>query len=69
MPVLITHGHTGSRHAAGRYAPAVMQKLAAARVEARFVEIRNEFGHIGANIDSPGWVPTPAGFLPQVAEG
>ncbi len=44
-------------------APAVMQKLTAAKKDARFFEIRNQFGHIGANTESPDWVPTLAAFI------
>lgn len=44
-------------------APPVMQKLRALRKDARFFEIRNQFGHIGANTESPDWVPTLAAFL------
>ncbi len=40
-----------------------MQRLAEAKVDASFFEIRNEFGHIGANVDSPDWVPTLAAFM------
>ena len=40
-------------------APAVMQRLAEAGVDAGFFEIGNEFGHIRAGVDSPvgcpGW--------------
>ena len=48
-------------------APAVMQRLAEARVDASFFEIRNEFGHIGANVDSPDWVPTLAAFIAKAS--
>ncbi|WP_165982680.1 alpha/beta fold hydrolase [Dankookia rubra] len=48
-------------------APAVMQRLAEAKVDADFFEIRNEFGHIGANVDSPGWVPRLAEFMRRAA--
>ena len=48
-------------------APAVMQRLQDAKVDARFFEIRNEFGHIGANVDSPDWVPTLAAFVAKAA--
>jgi hypothetical protein len=48
---------------------AVENRFTEAGVDARFFEIGNEFGHIGANIDSPGWVPTLAGFLRQAAQG
>jgi homoserine O-acetyltransferase len=50
-------------------APAVIQKMAEAGVTGQFFEIRNEFGHIGANTDSPDWVPTLAGFMRQAAQG
>lgn len=50
-------------------APAVMQKLAEAGVDARFFEIRNGFGHIGANTESPDWVPTLAAFMRKAAQG
>ncbi|WP_431267119.1 alpha/beta fold hydrolase [Dankookia sp. P2] len=48
-------------------APAVMQRLAEAGVDADFFEIRNESGHIGANVDSPGWVPRLAEFMRRAA--
>ena len=48
-------------------APAVMQRLQEAGVDASFFEIRNEFGHIGANVDSPDWVPTLARFMARLA--
>ena len=44
-------------------APAVMAKLREAGVDATFFEIMNDRGHIGANVDSPGWVPALAAFL------
>ena len=42
-----------------------MQRLAEARVDADFFQIDNQFGHIGANMDSPGWVPRLAALLHQ----
>ena len=48
-------------------APAVMQRLKEAGVDANFFEIRNEFGHIGANVDSPDWVPTLAAFMARAS--
>lgn len=47
-------------------APEVMRLLHAARVDARFFEIRNKLGHMGANTESPDWVPTLAAFLRAV---
>ena len=44
-------------------APAVMAKLAAAEKAAWFFEIRNNFGHVGANTESPDWEPTLAAFI------
>ena len=44
-------------------APPVMRRLASLRKDATFFEIRNQFGHIGANVDSPDWVPTLDAFI------
>ncbi len=44
-------------------APPVMAKLREANVDATFFEIMNDRGHIGANVDSPNWVPTLRTFL------
>ena len=48
-------------------APAAMERLAAAGVEARFFEIRNDRGHLGVNVDSPGWVETLQGVFDRAA--
>lgn len=48
-------------------APDVMARLGAAGVEARFFEIRNDRGHLGANVESPGWVPTLAAIIDRAA--
>lgn len=41
-------------------APEVMDRLDAAGVDARFFEIRNDRGHLGSYVDSPGWVAAVA---------
>lgn len=50
-------------------APAVMARLGEAGVDATFFEIKNERGHIGANVDSPDWVPTLAAFINRASRG
>jgi homoserine O-acetyltransferase len=47
-------------------APQVMAGLKRARVDAQFFEIRNEFGHIGAGVESPGWVAALAAFMKKI---
>ncbi|MBX9698823.1 MAG: alpha/beta fold hydrolase [Acetobacteraceae bacterium] len=48
-------------------APAAMQRLEAAGVAARHFEIRNDRGHLGVNVDSPGWVETLAEVFDRAA--
>ena len=48
-------------------APAAMERLQAAGVEARFFEIRNDRGHLGVNVETPGWPETLAAVFDRVA--
>jgi homoserine O-acetyltransferase len=44
-------------------APAVMDKLAKAGVDARYVEIDTEFGHSASGADWQKWAPALGDFL------
>jgi homoserine O-acetyltransferase len=44
-------------------APAVMDRLGAAGVDATYVEIDTDFGHSASGVDWPKWAPALAGFL------
>lgn len=48
-------------------APAAMERLQAAGVEARFFEIRNDRGHLGVNVETPGWPETLAAVFDRAA--
>ncbi len=47
-------------------APAVMDKLRAAGVDAEYVEIDTEFGHSASGVDWAKWAPALAGFLAKL---
>ncbi|HUG37057.1 MAG TPA: alpha/beta fold hydrolase, partial [Candidatus Limnocylindrales bacterium] len=47
-------------------APAVMDKLARARVDARYVEIDTEFGHSASGADWAKWAPALREFLDRL---
>lgn len=44
-------------------APAIMEKLAAAGVDARYVEIDSDFGHSASGADAAKWAPALRAFL------
>ena len=48
-------------------APAVMAKLAAAGVDAAYVEIDSDFGHLAAGADAAKWTPALRAFLGRLA--
>lgn len=48
-------------------APAVMEKLKAAHVDARFVEIDSENGHTGYSADAAKWMPELQAFMDRIA--
>jgi homoserine O-acetyltransferase len=48
-------------------APAVMAKLAAAGVDATYVELDSDFGHLAAGADAAKWAPALRAFLDGLA--
>jgi homoserine O-acetyltransferase len=48
-------------------APRVMTELIAAGVDARYVEIDSEFGHIASGLDAAKWAPELRRFMAQLA--
>src|SRR5258706_13417588 len=49
-------------------APAVMAKLKAAGVDARFVELKSELGHSASGLDADKWAPDLKSFMALVAQ-
>lgn len=50
-------------------APGVMDKLGAAGVEAKYVEIDSEFGHVASGPDWAKWAPALRDFLSSLDQG
>jgi homoserine O-acetyltransferase len=48
-------------------APAVMEALAAAGVDARYVEIDTELGHLASGLDGEKWAPALRAFMDSLA--
>jgi len=48
-------------------APAVMDKLRKAGVDATYVEIDTDYGHLAANADAQKWAPALTAFLQRLA--
>jgi homoserine O-acetyltransferase/O-succinyltransferase len=48
-------------------APAVMEKLKAAGVDAEFFELKSELGHSASGLDAAKWAPTLKAFMDRVA--
>jgi homoserine O-acetyltransferase/O-succinyltransferase len=48
-------------------APAVMEKLQAAGVDAEFFELKSDLGHSASGLDSAKWAPTLKAFMDRVA--
>jgi len=48
-------------------APAVMDKLKTAGVDAEFFELTSELGHAASGLDAAKWTPTLQAFLKRVA--
>jgi homoserine O-acetyltransferase/O-succinyltransferase len=48
-------------------APAVMEKLKAAGVDAAFFELKSELGHSASGLDAAKWAPTLKAFMDRVA--
>jgi homoserine O-acetyltransferase len=49
-------------------APAVMDKLKAAGVDARFVELKSPLGHSASGLDGDKWAPDLKAFMAQLAQ-
>ncbi len=49
-------------------APAVMEKLKAARVDAAYFEIDSELGHLASGTDAAKWIPTLRKFLSGIPQ-
>jgi homoserine O-acetyltransferase len=49
-------------------APAVMDKLKAAGVDARFVELKSPLGHSASGLDAEKWAPDLKAFMAQLAQ-
>jgi len=47
-------------------APAVMEKLRAAGVDATYVEIDSDFGHMASSRDAAKWAPALQAFLARL---
>ena len=47
-------------------APSVMQLLARTGVDARYLELDSEFGHLAAGVDAAKWAPVLAGFMAEL---
>src|SRR5262249_58908091 len=50
-------------------APAAMAALAAAGVDARYVEIDTELGHLASGLDGHKWAPALRAFIDELARG
>ena len=50
-------------------APAVMQALRAAGVDARYVEIDTELGHLASGLDGDKWAPALRTFIEELTRG
>jgi len=48
-------------------APAVMEKLKAAGVDAEFFELKSELGHSASGLDAATWAPTLKAFMDRIA--
>jgi homoserine O-acetyltransferase len=48
-------------------APAVMDKLKAAHVDAKFIEIDSDNGHTGYSVDADKWMPDLKAFMDRIA--
>jgi len=48
-------------------APAVMEKLGAAGIDAKYVEIDSDFGHAASGADSTKWAPALGEFLARLS--
>ena len=48
-------------------APGVMEKLTKAGVDATYVEIDTDYGHLAANADAQKWAPALTAFLARLA--
>jgi homoserine O-acetyltransferase len=48
-------------------APAVMENLQAAHVDAKFVEIDSDNGHTGYSVDADKWMPDLRAFMDRIA--
>jgi homoserine O-acetyltransferase/O-succinyltransferase len=48
-------------------APAIMEKLKAAGVDAEFFELKSELGHSASGLDAAKWAPTLKAFMDRVA--
>jgi homoserine O-acetyltransferase len=48
-------------------APAVMDKLTKAGVDATYVEIDTDYGHLASNADAAKWAPALTAFLDRLA--
>ena len=47
-------------------APSVMQLLDRARVDARYLELDSEYGHLATGVDADKWAPVLAGFMAEL---
>ena len=47
-------------------APSVMQLLDRARVDARYLELDSEYGHLATGVDADQWAPVLAGFMAEL---
>ena len=47
-------------------APSVMQLLDRARVDARYLELDSEYGHLATGVDAAKWAPVLAGFMAEL---
>jgi len=50
-------------------APGVMQALKAAGVDARYVEIDSDLGHLASGLDGDRWAPALKAFIDELAAG
>ena len=47
-------------------APSVMHLLDRARVDARYLELDSEYGHLATGVDADKWAPVLAGFMAEL---
>ena len=47
-------------------APSVMQLLERARVDARYLELDSQYGHLASGVDADKWAPVLSGFMAEL---